>query len=88
LKDVLGEDGAIFFRAGDSGGMIAAVSRVVDDPVIARQNAVASAQTLSQRHDWKTAARRTLEAYARVVQQRRHGIQTGSDIGRTTPEGR
>ncbi len=88
LKDVLGEDGVIFFRAGDSGGMIDAVSRVVDDPIGAQQYAASSAQTLSQRHDWKTAARRTLEAYARVVQQRRHGIQTGQDIGRATPASR
>lgn len=81
LREVLGSEGVIFFRTGDANGMIQAVTRVVDDPETARQNVRSAAVALAERHDWKRAARATLEAYERTMTQASHGTQSTKDIG-------
>lgn len=62
LTDVLGPDGAIFFRAGDPNAILAAVERFLNDPTAARERTIRSAEQLASRHSWKEAATRTLAA--------------------------
>ena len=67
LPEVLGKNGATYFRAGDSGGILAAVRSVLDDLPQARLKAAAAVQELAARHDWKNAAAQTLQAYCQVL---------------------
>jgi glycosyltransferase involved in cell wall biosynthesis len=67
LKEVLGQGGANFFRAGSADGIIAAVERVFVDPAKAAAEARVAAQRLAARHAWKRTAQLTLEAYVRAA---------------------
>lgn len=62
LTEVLGSDGAIFFRAGDPNAILAAVERFLNDPTAARERTIRSAEQLASRHSWKEAALCTLSA--------------------------
>jgi glycosyltransferase involved in cell wall biosynthesis len=66
LVEVLGKNGAIFFRAGDANAILGAVERVVNDPKTARLRTAEAARELAARHTWRHAAERTLEAYERA----------------------
>lgn len=63
LPEVLGKNGAIYFRAGDSDGIIAAVENVLAHPENARQTARQAAAELALRHSWKNSAEKTLRCY-------------------------
>ncbi|MFA4954056.1 MAG: glycosyltransferase family 1 protein [Patescibacteria group bacterium] len=63
LVEVLGPDGAIFFRSGSADGIIAAVEKVLIDPEAARERTQKVAVELALRHAWREAARRTLQTY-------------------------
>lgn len=63
LPEVLGKNGAIYFRAGDSDGIIAAVENVLAQPENARLMARQAAAELALRHSWKKSAERTLRSY-------------------------
>ncbi len=67
LPEVLGKNGAIYFRAGDSGAILAAVQSVLADLGKARQNAMLAAKDLALRHNWKQAAELTLAAYRQAL---------------------
>lgn len=63
LRDVLGEDGAIFFRAGDGNGIIRAVTELLRT-LPERQNRLPEiARRLADRWSWRRAAEATLAAY-------------------------
>jgi len=63
LPEVLGPDGAIFFRAGDPDAILQAIEQVVREPEVFRRNAATAAKRLSVIHDWRNAALHTLIAY-------------------------
>jgi len=63
LPEVLGEHGVEFFHVGDVNGILLAVEKVLSDTKKARESALAAAHGLRLRHDWRKAARMTLEAY-------------------------
>lgn len=62
LPDVLGNEGVIFFRAGDPNAILAAVQRLFADPDSIRAATARIAPVLAARHDWMAAAKRTLGA--------------------------
>ncbi len=64
LPEVLGPDGAIFFRVGQPNAILAAVHTLMSDQETARRKAVSAARSLALRHSWTHAARATLDAYA------------------------
>ncbi len=72
LREILGPDGARFFHVGDVNGIIAAVEDVLHQPAAARQDALHSAQALTQRHSWKLTAERTLETYYEIADNNLH----------------
>jgi len=67
LPEVLGKNGATYFRAGDSGGILLAVEKVLADTEKAKVAARQAAQGLVQRHTWLKTARLTLQAYREVL---------------------
>lgn len=67
LVETLGKDAAIFFRAGSSDGILAAVEALFRDPESARRSALRAAPQLAGRHDWHEAARRTIAAMGKAV---------------------
>ncbi|MDQ7814484.1 MAG: glycosyltransferase family 1 protein [Patescibacteria group bacterium] len=66
LPEVLGKHGIEFFHVGDGNGILLAVEKVLSDRKKAREAAASAAHELQQRHDWRKAAKLTLEAYHSV----------------------
>jgi glycosyltransferase involved in cell wall biosynthesis len=62
LVEVLGRDGAFFFRDGVKDAILAAVRNLVADPVKAREQAHDIAKKLVLQHHWQEAARRVISA--------------------------
>ena len=65
LPEVLGKDGVFFFQPSGTDGIIVAVETILADPSGTRNAARQAVSFLHQRHDWKKAAERTIEAYTR-----------------------
>ena len=66
MREVLGDDGAIFFRVGDSNAILTAVQEVMSGPEVAREKTKRSASVLAARHSWHHAAERTISVYESV----------------------
>ena len=62
LVEVLGRDGAFFFRDGVKDAILIAVRNLVADPVKAREQAHDIAKKLVLQHRWQEAARRVISA--------------------------
>jgi len=62
LREVLGKNGATYFRQGDSDGILQAVESVLAQPETNRAQARQTALGLQARHAWPRTARLTLEA--------------------------
>ncbi|MDD2786012.1 MAG: glycosyltransferase family 1 protein [Patescibacteria group bacterium] len=73
LPEVLGKNGVIYFKTGSKDGMLEAIKTVVDNQGKFRDSAARAAVELVERHSWKKAALKTLEAYQLAVSVRRHG---------------
>lgn len=67
LREVLGNQGVIFFRAGDPDAILTAVREFMRRPQQIRQEAWIAASALAIRHDWKRVAALTLDAYAMTM---------------------
>lgn len=63
LPEVLGRDGAFFFRSGSQTDILRAIETVLQDPQSARRRIGAILPELQRRHDWAAVATRTLESY-------------------------
>lgn len=70
LPEVLGEEGVIFFQPSGTDGILDAVQTVLRDPVGVRVRARQAVSALRARHNWRTAAERTLAAYEAAVRSR------------------
>ena len=66
MEDVLGGDGAIFFRPGDSSGIISAVQAFFRDPERWGKETKEIAPKLASRHAWTITATLTYNAYLAV----------------------
>lgn len=66
MREVLGDDGAIFFRPGSPNDILLAVQRLMREPEHVRQQTREQAVELARRHQWKNAAQHTLNAYRSV----------------------
>jgi glycosyltransferase involved in cell wall biosynthesis len=66
LQEVLGENGATYFRLGDSDGILAAVESVLAQPEKSRSSAREAAARLMRRHTWQGAAEKTFLAYGQA----------------------
>lgn len=67
LREVLGKNGATYFRLGDTDGILAAVESVLAQPEKSRSAARAAAFELQARHSWPVSAALTLRAYGQSV---------------------
>lgn len=63
LPEVLGRDGAFFFRSGSQTDILRAIETALQDPRSARRRVQDILPELRRRHDWMTTATRTLESY-------------------------
>lgn len=66
MPEVLGKNGATYFRAGDSSGILLAVEKVLADTEKAKLAARQAAQGLVRRHSWLKTAQLTLLAYREI----------------------
>jgi glycosyltransferase involved in cell wall biosynthesis len=66
MREVLGKNGATYFRLGDSDGILAAVESIMAQPEKSRSEAREAATELSRRHAWPRAAEKTLLAYGQA----------------------
>ncbi len=66
LREVLGEDGAMFFPTGEISGIISAVQVFFREQEVWREQTAKIAPKLAEKHAWTHAARLTLEAYRAV----------------------
>ncbi|MFA6161333.1 MAG: glycosyltransferase family 1 protein [Patescibacteria group bacterium] len=73
LPEVLGKNGVIYFKSGSKDGMLEAIKTVVDNQGQYRDQAAGASVELIERHSWKKAAIKTLEAYQSAVSVRKHG---------------
>ncbi len=67
LRDVLGADGAIFFRAGDVNDILRAVTELLFDVAERRKRLPEIARRLAERWSWTRAAEITLAAYKSIL---------------------
>lgn len=67
LPEVLGREGVMFFRTGDSGAILRAIGAVLQDPAGFRIAARKAVVDLAKRHAWKDAAQKTFRAYQAVI---------------------
>lgn len=61
LKEVVPDQGVLFFRNGDKNDMIRAIEQALTNPDQLRRDAVAGGEQARLRHAWKDTARLTLE---------------------------
>ncbi len=69
LREVLGKNGATYFRQGDSDAILAAVESILARPEKSRTEALAAALELRERHAWSKTAKTTLEAFGQALAQ-------------------
>lgn len=67
LREVLGKNGATYFRQGDSDGILAAVESVLAQPEKYRSDAREAARNLQGRHAWSRTAGLTSEAFRQAL---------------------
>jgi len=67
LREVLGKNGATYFRLGDADGILAAVESVLAQPEKSRAQARQVALELRKRHVWSRTAWLTLEVFRQTL---------------------
>jgi len=67
LREVLGKNGATYFRLGDADGILAAVESVLAQPEKSRAQARQAALELRKRHVWSRTAWLTLEVFRQTL---------------------
>lgn len=67
MPEVLGEKGVIYFNPSSVDGIVGAVEALFRNPSGVRGDARMAAVDLALRHDWRKAAKRTLEICEKVI---------------------
>lgn len=67
MKEVLPEQGVVFFKDGDSDDMIHAIETIVHHQAEFREQAQANREELLQRYSWKSVAEKTRAGYQGLV---------------------
>jgi glycosyltransferase involved in cell wall biosynthesis len=67
MPEVLGKEGIVYFNPSRSDAIVRAIETVLANPEVARNQARHIVPALKERHDWYTAAKRTLRAFEEVV---------------------
>jgi len=67
MKEVLGDDGVIYFKTGEVNGMINAVKTVVDNQIEYKNKVLAVKNKLENRFSWERVAQKTLDIYKQAL---------------------
>ena len=67
MREVLGDDGVIYFKTGEVNGMINAVKTVVDNQNEYKNKALAVKNTLAEKFSWHKTAQKTLDVYNKAL---------------------